>query len=180
MLEIVILEDELYDQRTNKFIQIPTCKLKLEHSLISVAKWESRWQISYFNGIQKTALQDLDYIRCMVIGPIPNERVFDILSFENTIEISDYINKPMTATTFQKKGMVKTKKEISTAETIYARMFAHGISMECEKWHLNRLLTLLRVCDLQNSPRDKMSKKDTAAWNAEQNAARRAKYNTGG
>lgn len=180
MLEIVILEDELYDQKTNKFIQIPESKLTLEHSLISVAKWEAKWHESYFDGPQRTTTQDLDYIRCMVVGPIKNERIFDALSLENLIAIREYINNPMTATTFNKRGTGRGKKEKVTAEVIYSRMFSHGIPIECEKWHLNRLLTLLRVCDLQNSPRDKMSKKDTAAWNAEQNAARRAKLNTRG
>lgn len=180
MLEIFVLEDELYDQKTNKFIKVPACKLLLEHSLISVAKWESKWHISYFDGPQKTSNQDLDYIRCMVVGPIKNEQIFDTLSLENIIMIRDYIKNPMTATTFRKKTPTQNKKEVITTETIYARMFSHGVPIECEKWHLNRLLTLLRVCDLQNSPREKMSKKDTAAWNAEQNALRRAKYNTRG
>ena len=87
----------------------------------------------------------------------------------------------MTATTFQKRKNERPRKnEVITAEVLYSRIFAHGISMECQKWHLNRLLTLIRVCDLQNAPKDKMTKKQTAQWNAEQNAARRAKYNTRG
>lgn len=180
MLELTILEDEVYDQKTNKFIQIPACTLTLEHSLISIAKWESKWHISYFDTAQKTMEQDLDYIKCMVVGNIKNNFSFKVLSEKNILEIRDYIKNPMTATTFHKKSTSKAKKEITTAETLYAHMFAHSIPMECQKWHLNRLLTLLRVCDLQNSPREKMSKKQTAAWNAEQNAARRAKYNTKG
>lgn len=180
MLEINTLEDEIYNQQTNKFIKVPSCTLILEHSLISLAKWESKWQIPYFDTIQKTPTQDLDYIRCMVIGNIKDENVFNTLSLENIITIRDYIKEPMTATTFQKKGTSRNRKEVTTAETIYARMFEHSVSIECQKWHLNRLLTLLRVCDLQNAPREKMSKKQTASWNAEQNAARRAKYNTRG
>lgn len=180
MLEITTLEDEFYDQKTNRFIQIPACTLTLEHSLISVAKWESKWHVSYFDTPDKTPAQDLDYIRCMVIGTVKNERVFSALSLDNIIMIKDYIKNPMTATTFSKKTKSSSKKELITAETIYARMFAHNIPMECHKWHLNRLLTVIRVCDLQNSPREKMSKQQTAAWNAEQNAARRAKANTRG
>lgn len=181
MLEINTKEDEFYDHRTNTFIQIPACTLTLEHSLISLAKWESKWHMPYFDpNITRTSAQDLDYIRCMVVGNIKSEYVFKALSLENIIKIRDYIKDPMTATTFQQKSKSKTKKEVTTAETLYAHMFAHSIPIECQKWHLNRLLTLLRVCDLQNAPREKMTKKQTAQWNAEQNAARKAKYNTRG
>lgn len=180
MLEITTREDEFYDERADKFIQIPACTLTLEHSLISLAKWESRWHKPYFDGLAKSSAEDLDYIKCMVIGNVKDDHVFSTLSTENIYTIKEYINNPMTATTFQKKTSGKNKKEVTTAETLYAHMFAHRIPMDCQKWHLNRLLTLLRVCDLQNAPREKMSKKQTASWNAEQNAARRAKYNTRG
>jgi len=181
MLEITTMEDEFFDQQTNKFIPIPSCTLTLEHSLISLAKWESKWHIPYLGESAKTENQELDYIRCMVIGTTPNIVVFNSLSEVNILKIRDYINNPMTATTFQKKKNDRPRKnEVITAEVLYSRMFTHGISMECQKWHLNRLLTLIRVCDLQNAPKDKMTKKQTAQWNAEQNAARRAKYNTRG
>jgi hypothetical protein len=181
MLEITVKENEFYDQNTNKFITIPECTLTLEHSLISLAKWESKWQIPYFDDNKKTPAQDLDYIRCMVVGNVKNEHVFKALSFDDVMQIQKYINAPMTATTFRKNTKTtKPKKEVMTAEVIYAHMFAHSIPVECQKWHLNRLLTLLKVCDLQNAPKEKMSKKQTALWNAEQNAARKAKYNTRG
>lgn len=181
MLEITTMEEELYIPKTNKFIQIPACTLRLEHSLISLAKWESRWHVPYFDNTRKTPAQELDYIRCMAIGHVKDDLVFEVLSVQNILTIKDYINDAMTATTFQKKADSRSKKkEVTTAETLYAHMFAHGIPIDCEKWHLNRLFTLLRVCDLQNAPREKMTKKQTAAWNAEQNAIRRAKYNTRG
>lgn len=180
MLEITTKENEFYQPSTNKFIQIPACTLTLEHSLISLSKWESKWQVPYFDDTKKTPEQDLDYIRCMVIGNVKNEHVFEALSVDDILRIQKYIASPMTATTFQKKNRNRPKKEIMTAEVIYAHMFAHSIPIECQKWHLNRLLTLLKVCDLQNSPKEKMTKKQTAMWNAEQNAARKAKYNTRG
>lgn len=180
MLEIDVFESEIYIPKSNRFVTIPACTLTLEHSLISLAKWESKWNIPYLDNTQKTPAQNLDYIRCMVIGKISNDSIFEVLSQDNIIKITEYINAPMTATTFQKRSNKKVKKEVITAETLYARMFAHGIPMECQKWHLNRLLTLLHVCDLQNAPREKMSKQQTASWNAQQNAARRAKYNTRG
>jgi len=181
MLEITIKENEFYQQSTNRFIQIPECTFTLEHSLISLAKWESKWQIPYFGGEPKTPTQDLDYIRCMVIGNIKNENVFDGLTLDEIIRIQKYISAPMTATTFSQNARKNNVgKEIMTAEVIYARMFSHSIPIECQKWHLNRLLTLIKVCDLQNAPKEKMTKKQTAMWNAEQNAARRAKYNSRG
>lgn len=181
MLEITTVAGDIYDPRTNRFIEVPACTLLLEHSLISLAKWESKWHMPYFDNTQKTPAQELDYIRCMVIGPIKYDYIFDTLSADIIHTIREYINNPMTATTFRRRtSKTNSRKEATTAETIYAHMFSHNIPIECQKWHLNRLLTLLRVCDLQNAPREKMTKKQTAAWNAEQNAARRAKYNTRG
>ena len=181
MLEIDILEDELFDSSTEKFIPIPACSIVLEHSLISVAKWESKWQVSYFDTLEKTMEQERDYIKCMVIGTIKNDNIFRTLSTDNILKIKSYIQNPMSATTFTVLKKKNGKKQKVTAEVIYARMFSHGIPIECQKWHLNRLLTLLRVCDLQNSSGEsKMTKQKTATWNAEQNAARRAKYNNKG
>lgn len=180
MLEITTKEEEIYQPATNMFITIPACVITLEHSLISIAKWESKWHIPYLSDKYKSEQQEIDYIRCMSIGNVKNDCVFELLSKENIDKIIDYINNPMTATKFTKLENKQNKKEVITAETLYHRMFSHDIPMECQKWHLNRLLTLIRVCDLNNAPRQKMSKKDTAMWNAQQNAARRAKYNTRG
>ena len=179
MLEIIIKEEELYQPNLNKFINIPSCILTLEHSLISLAKWESKWHTPYLSNTQKTAEQELDYIRCMVIGNTPNQYIFDALSVENILKIKEYIDNSMTATTFS-KSTSKSKKETITAEVLYSRMCANNIPIECQKWHLNRLLTLIRVCDLNSGPKQKMTKRDTATWMAEQNAMRRAKFNTKG
>lgn len=180
MLEIVTDEEEIFQPATNMFIPIPSCVITLEHSLISIAKWESKWHIPYLSDTKRSDKQELDYIRCMVVGTVKDDRVFELLSRKNIKKISDYIDNPMTATTFSKTNAQQHKREVVTAETLYYRMFSNNIPMECQKWHLNRLLTLIRVCDLYNSPKQKMSKTQTAAWNAEQNAARRAKYNTRG
>lgn len=179
MLEITIEAKEFYNQQQNRFITTTPCTLTLEHSLISLAKWESKWHIPYLSDTEKTAEQELDYIRCMIIGNIPNEDILKALSVDNVLEIKAYIDDPMTATTFSKKSG-KPEKKIITSEVIYARMFANNIPMECQKWHLTRLFTLLRVCDLDNAPKQKMTKKETSAYYAEQNAARRAKYNSRG
>ena len=182
MLELKIEEKELYHQETNKFIQIPACTLTLEHSLISLSKWESKWKTPYLSKQKRTPKQDLDYVRCMVIGPLKDDKVIDALSFGELKQIQNYISAPMTATTFQNTNTnnKKSKNEVMTSEVIYARMFAHRIPIDCQKWHLNRLLTLLKVCDLQNAPKDKMTKKQTAMLYAERNAARKAKHNSRG
>ena len=182
MLELNIEEKELYHQETNKFIQIPACTLTLEHSLISLSKWESKWKIPYLSKQERTPKQDLDYVRCMVIGPLKDDKIIDALSFSELKQIQTYISSPMTATTFQNTPInnKKSKNEVMTSEVIYAHMFAHRIPIDCQKWHLNRLLTLLKICDLQNAPKDKMTKKQTAMLYAERNAARKAKHNSRG
>lgn len=183
MLELIITANEIYNESTNKFIEIPECTLMLEHSLISISRWESKWKIPYFDGV-KTHEQEIDYIRCMMIGTTKDPSIFKRLSIQNYNEIRDYIADPMTATiitTTGKKQQSKTKKkQIMTSEVIYAHMFALAIDIECQKWHINRLLTLIQVCNSQNTSGDKMSKKETAQWNREQNAARKAKLNTRG
>lgn len=182
MLEIIIEAKEFYNQQQNRFVTTQPCTLTLEHSLISLAKWESKWHIPYLSvPNEKTAEQELDYIRCMVIGSVPNEDILKALSFDNVLMIKEYIDNPMTATVFSKnQNQKKMKREVITAEVIYSRMFENNIPIECQKWHLSRLLTLIRVCDLNSSPKQKMTKKETSAYYAEQNAARRAKYNSKG
>ena len=182
MLEITIEAKEFYNQQQNRFVTTQPCTLTLEHSLISLAKWESKWHIPYLSvPNEKTAEQELDYIRCMVIGSVPNEDILKALSFDNVLMIKEYIDNPMTATVFSKnQNQKKMKREVITAEVIYSRMFENNIPIECQKWHLSRLLTLIRVCDLNSSPKQKMTKKETSAYYAEQNAARRAKYNSRG
>lgn len=180
MLEIIVPENELYISNKNKFVTVQSCVLSLEHSLISVAKWESKWHIPYLNSTKRTVTQEMDYIRCMVIGPIKNDYTFSALSPDNMNQIRNYIDDAMTATTFSKTPPSSKNRQIVTAEVLYSRMFANNIPMECQKWHLNRLLTLIRVCDTMNNPPGKKNKKETASRYAEQNALRRAQHNTKG
>ncbi|MEG0455434.1 MAG: hypothetical protein RR559_08840 [Bacteroides sp.] len=178
MLELIIPEDELFDGNTNKFIVTPACTLTLEHSLISIAKWESKWNIPFLSA-KKTDKQHRDYIRCMCVIPVKNDNVFATLSPQVLSQIKEYIDSPMTATTFPKRNK-QGKRLVVTAEVIYSRMFANNIPIECQKWHLNRLLTLIRACEINNGPGEKMSKRQTASMYAQQNALRKAKYGTRG
>lgn len=180
MLELTIPEGEFYDSKSNKLITFSECKISLEHSLISVAKWEAKWHIPYLGPQKKTYKQERDYIRCMLLAPLKHDFLFEnIFTSENTVKIKSYLDDSMTATTFSKTN-TKTSKKIMTAEVIYCRMFSYNIPMECQKWHLNRLLTLLRVCDIENGPKQKMSKTQSAERFAKLNAARRAKLNSRG
>lgn len=181
MLTIVTQESEFYDSQTNRFVTIPSEQIKLEHSLASLYKWESKWCVPYLDKSQKTMEQELDYINCMAVEPIKDGRVLWTLGPENIELIKDYMGAPMTATTFSnKKGAASKSSEKITAEILYYRMFSHNIPLECETWHLNRLITLIRVFDVKSAPPTKMGKSQTAQRNAELNAARRAKYNSRG
>ena len=176
MLRITIPEQELYDERTNKIITTKAVTLQLEHSLVSISKWEARWKkpfISESGENNKTTEETIDYIKCMTITQNVDPKVYNFLTVENIREINSYIESPMTATTIKETESGKTKKEIITSELIYYWMVANEIPFECEKWHLNRLLTLIRVCSIKNTPPKKMSKSEILSRNAKLNAARR-------
>ena len=178
MLEITVPANEIYHPGECRFINIPACVLVLEHSLLSVRKWEAKWHTPYLNA-KRTLEQDLDYIRCMAVEPIENEYVFSVLSPENIEQIQTYMDDTMTATTFSKDSRPPSKKKV-TAEILYCRMFANNIPMECQTWHLNSLISLIKVCEENNGPKQKMTKQETARHYAEQNALRKAEYNTKG
>lgn len=183
MLTIEIPENDYYDQQTNVIKINPACTVNLEHSLISISKWESRWRQPFLTTFSKESFgMDMyrDYIACMAINPTSPE-VFIGLTPDNMQAIKQYIDNPMTATTFsQRSQQGPVSREIITAEILYYRMFVNQIPIECQKWHLNRLLTLLRVFDIKNSSSQKMSRKDTASRNAQLNAMRRAQMHTRG
>ena len=180
MLTIQIPETEKYDEAKNEFIYTKPITLQLEHSLISLSKWESKWHKPFFHPINnKTNEEVLDYIRCMTLTQNVKPEVYYLLTTENIKEIQEYIDDPMTATTFvnQHNGV---NREIITAELIYYWMVAYNIPVEFEKWHMNRLLTLIRVCTIKNSKSTKRDKKTLMSRNAALNAARRKQYGTSG
>lgn len=177
MLTIVIPKTELYDEVLNEFTIVKEQKLVLEHSLVSVSKWESKWHKPFFDRKDKTAEETLDYIRCMSINQV-DPLVFQCLSPSAIAMINAYIEDPMTATTISEKP--KGNREIITAEIIYYWMVALNIPFECQKWHLNRLLTLINVCSIKSRPPKKMSSRDVLSRNASLNAARRKALHTRG
>lgn len=180
MLEIVIPSSELFDERTNEFIKTKEQKVQLEHSLVSISKWESKWHKSFLSKTPKTKEETLDYIRCMTLTQNVDKNVYLNISDNNMRMISEYIEDPMTAVHFvDEESEGKSKKSI-TSEVIYSWMIALNIPFECQKWHLNRLLTLIRVCNVKNNSKKKMNKRDIMNRNAKLNAARRKEHNTKG
>ena len=180
MLQITIKGAELYDENTNRFITTKGATLQLEHSLVSLSKWESKWKTYYLNNENITAEMSIDYVRCMTLTQCVDPKVYNYLTEEDMLKIREYIDDPMTATTF-KNNRRGSNRQIITAEIIYSWMVSLQIPFDpCQKWHLNRLLTLIRVCDEKNSPKKKMSKRDAMNQQRSLNAARRAKYHTSG
>lgn len=180
MLEIVIQETELWDESDQTFIYIKEQTLRLEHSLVSLSKWESKWCKPFLNNQEKTVEETIDYIRCMTISQNVDPNVYKCITNEQLQEIFKYIEAPMTATTFSQREHKGSSREQITAELIYYWMIACNIPFECQKWHINRLLTLIRVCEIKNTPPKKMSKRELMSRNASLNAARRRQFNSKG
>lgn len=185
MLEITIPEKEYFDEKNSMFFTVPAAKIQLEHSLLSISKWEAKWHKSYFLKEKKTAEEIMDYIRCMTITQNVNPAVYNNLTASNFQKILEYIEDPMTATTFNDPPGAGKKKQnhVYTSEEIYYWMLTYNIPFECQKWHIHRLLTLIRVCNIKSQDEKKMSKSERAAAMArrrELNASRRSALNSRG
>ena len=181
MLEITIPKTDLWDERTNEFIAIKETHLKLEHSLVSISKWESKWCKPFFDKNRKTTEETIDYIKCMTITQNVNPNVYLALNTQLLDQILKYIDAPMTATTIRKNEEKKGgTKKIITSEVIYYWMIALNIPMECQKWHVNRLLMLVEDCNAENAPKNKMSQSDLMRRNAALNKARRKRMRSKG
>lgn len=181
MLQISIpLSQEGWDPQKEEFIEPKTVTLQLEHSLVSLSKWESKWHTAFLNKKEMTLEETIDYVKCMTITQNVDSDVYRHLTDENIEQIKDYIYAPMTATTFSDEKNKGRGKEIVTSELIYYWMISLNIPFECQKWHLDRLLTLIRVCSVKNAPAKKMSQKEIMSRNAAMNAARRKRLNSKG
>lgn len=172
MLKITVPTTELYDETTNEFASSKEQSLQLEHSLVSLSKWESKWKKPFLTKNEKTVEETIDYIKCMTITQNVDDSVYSFVTNENIQQVREYIEADMTATTFSNEKKT-TNREIITAEILYYWMISLNIPFECQKWHLNRLLTLINVCNLKNTPPKKMSKKEVVSRNASINAARK-------
>lgn len=180
MLKITVKGMDMFDEKSNEFISTKDTTLQLEHSLISLSKWESKWHKPFLNNDNKTEEEMLDYIRCMTITQNVDQSVYYCLSTENIMAIRNYMDDPMTATWFNDKHNPKSRQKAVTAELIYYWMISLGIPIDRERWHLNRLLTLIRVCNIENAPKKKMRKNDIYKQNASLNQARKQMLGSSG
>ena len=182
MLQITIPGRQMYDEKNNEFIYEKELKLQLEHSLVSISKWESKWHKPFLGKEQLTHEETVDYIKCMTITQNVDPEIYNRLSSENIAAVENYIEAPMTATWFPKEGNGKGKNsgEAITNELIYYWMISLNIPLECQKWHLNRLFTLIKVCNAKNKPSKKMSKQEALNQQRALNAARRKQFSSKG
>lgn len=179
MLTIKIPSGEIYNEVNNEFIPVKEHVIRLEHSLVSLSKWEEKWHKPFLTDKEKTREEIIDYIRCMTITQNVDPNAYMLLTRNNIRDIEAYISDPRTATTIKEKECTR-KEKIITNEIIYYWMISFNIPVEFEKWHLNKLLTLIRVCSIKNQPPKKMSRNEILSRNAAINAARRKRLNSKG
>ena len=182
MLQLTLGNDnEFFNEKTGEFIVVKPQKIILEHSLLSISKWEAKWKKPFFSSEKEmTPALFKDYIKCMTITPNVNPLAYECITYAQLQEIRDYMADSRTATTIKTQPTSKSRR-IITNEIIYYWMFAQNIPIECEKWHINRLMTLIEVSSIESNPKKKnMSRREIAAQNAELNRARRKKYHTKG
>lgn len=164
---------EVYDENRNEFVVLKEQKLVLEHSLVSLSKWEAKTHKPFLTNESKTVPEMIEYVKCMTMTQNVDPSVYNRLTNANLKEIGEYIQDPMTATWFSNKKTTSRSSEVVTSELIYYWMVALQIPFECQKWHLNRLFTLIRVCNEKNQKPKKMSKREMASQRTALNAARR-------
>lgn len=180
MLTIVVPGVEMFDEQSQEFVTRDDVTLELEHSLISLSKWEQKHEKPFLGKAEKTTEEVLDYVKQMTLTPNVPEEVYHKLSEENIIAINDYIDAKMTATWFNEPPGAPKSRDVITAELIYYWMITFQIPFECENWHLNRLFTLIRVCNIKSSKPQKMSRSEAAARQRELNAQRKKQLGTKG
>lgn len=187
MLSLIIGAEEQFNEKKNEFIPPNPFELKLEHSLLSLSKWESIWKIPFLHTIdeitgkdKKTDEQIISYIKCMTLNKNVPDEVYDRITQIELDKIVSYINVDQTATWFSSEENTSSGKQIVTSELIYYWMVALQIPWEAQKWHLSRLYTLIQICNVKSNTKKKMSKTDIMARNRRLNEARKAKLNTRG
>ena len=180
MLTITVPGVEFFDESTGKFVSGDGYVLNLEHSLVSLSKWESFWEKPFLGGQDKTTEETFWYVSAMAQGEIPPEEILQRLSDENISQINNYLSAKMTATWFTDRPNQRPSREVITSELIYYWMITLNVPMECQYWHLSRLLTLIRVCNEKNQPAKKMSRSEMLQKRRELNAQRMSKYGTRG
>jgi hypothetical protein len=180
MLTIIVPGVEMFDEQSQEFTTKGDVTLELEHSLVSLSKWESIYEKPFLGKDEKTTEEILNYVKLMTLTPDVPEDVWNKLTEGNILAINDYIEAKMTATWFSDPPGAPQSRDVITAELIYYWMIVFQIPFECENWHLNKLFTLIRVCNIKQAKPKKMSRSEIAARNRELNAQRRAQLGTRG
>jgi hypothetical protein len=180
MLTIVVHGDEYFDEATQEFLTQGDVTVDLEHSLVSLSKWESITEKPFLVAGEKTTEEIYEYIKCMCLTPNIAPEIFSRLSQTNLEQVNNYIEAKMTATWFFEPKAGPKSTEVVTSELIYYWLVTFNIPFECETWHLNRLFTLIKVCNLKNGKPKKMSRSDAVAMQRELNARRKAQLGTTG
>lgn len=180
MLQLTIEPQELFDEKNDRFFTIDGCILLLEHSLISLHKWEAKWELPFLSDRGLTREQQIDYIRCMTLNEVP-ENAYNALRSDDIKKAFDYVKRKMTATVITDSRSKRLNNKTVTAEVIYYWMAALQIPFDpCERWHLNQLLTLIEVASIESQPPKKMSQRSILAQNSQLNRARRARRKSRG
>lgn len=180
MLRLKVVTDEGFDGITGEFVEMSYTVLELEHSLVSVSKWESKWEVPFLSNNKKSDEQVLDYVKMMFSGTVFPDDVIPRLTQEHYNKINEYVNAKMTATWINEPEQPEASREVVTAELIYYWMIALNIPVEFEHWHLNRLLTLIKVCNIKNAPKEKRGRRESYAERRARNEARRKQLGTTG
>lgn len=180
MLLIEVPETEFFDENAEEFVYVKGVTLRLEHSLISVSKWETKWRKPFLSRNAMTDEQTRDYIRCMTLNQQVDPKIYTALTPAMIEKVNEYINANLTATWFTEVENKPPSREVVTSELIYYWMCAYQIPWEAQKWHLSRLMTLIRIANIKNAPEKKMPKNAIMSRNRALNAARRAKHHTKG
>lgn len=172
---------ELYDQRTGEFISdVESQTITIKHSLLSLSKWEAKWKVNFIGNNSLTKEMIVDYIKCMTMTKNVDDRLYMFITDKNMQDVMEYIKDPMSATKIKETPGSGGSNQLITSELIYAWMAMSQIPFECEKWHLNRLLTLIRAYGVESNPKKKMKTGDVLRSNHAVNAARRAKHHSRG
>jgi hypothetical protein len=180
MLRLIIVGDEHFNEEDNTFYTVDDVVIDLEHSLLSLSKWESIYQKPFLSPEPRTSEEIFGYLKAMIVTPDIDPDVVYNCTGENIVEIQAYIDSAQSATTFGTMPERRGQGEVITSELIYYWMVAFTIPFECQTWHLNRLFSLIRICNIKNSPQKKMSRNEIAQRNRELNAERRARLGTSG
>ncbi|MCA9392285.1 hypothetical protein KC614_03720 [candidate division WWE3 bacterium] len=181
MLSIVVLGDELWNEETNEFSTVGDVALEFEHSLVSLSKWEAKYEKPFLGKGKKEQEEVFGYLKEMCLTPNVDEEVFYRLSDDNLDAINKYIESKQSATTFGNLPKERGPAETITAELIYYWLVAFQIPFDpCETWHLNRLFSLIRICSIKNTPPKKVNRAEMLSQRSKLNAQRRAQLGTRG